>query len=115
MGKASRWIRNFLMGKREDKAKKTGTLVPDTTVVTHTPELRRRWSFRASLRANTISHNSSISFDSILMPKQDIFEYETLQKNVMPPTLNACTAATKIQAAYRSYLVIQCALCVCVF
>ncbi|KAL8545633.1 hypothetical protein ACS0TY_005677 [Phlomoides rotata] len=103
MGKAGRWIRNFLMGKREDKAKKTGTLL-DTPVVTHTPELRRRWSFRASLRANTISHKSSISFDSILMSKPATFEYETLQKHTMPPKLNAHAAATKIQAVYRSYL-----------
>lgn len=38
------------------------------------------------------------------MPKQALLEYETQQNKALPPRLNAHAAATKIQAAYRSYL-----------
>lgn len=96
------------MGKREDKAKETGHSVPaqtctstplGTMAVTTTPKVRRRWSFKSS------SHKSTRSFDSIFMPKQALLEYETQQNKALPPRLNAHAAATKIQAAYRSYLV----------
>lgn len=111
MGKASKWIRNLLMGKREDKAKETGPSVPAETctstslrtmVVTTTPKVRRRWSFKSSTKAS--SHKSTRSFDSIFMPKQALMESETQQNQAIPPRLNAHAAATKIQAAYRSYL-----------
>lgn len=112
MGKASKWIRNFLMGKREDKGKKTDPSVPaetctslGTLVVTNTPKVRRRWSFKRSTSTKAITHRSSRSFDSIVMPKQALLEYQTQQNNAMPLVLNAHAAATKIQAAYRSYLV----------
>ncbi|KAH6819098.1 hypothetical protein C2S51_002701 [Perilla frutescens var. frutescens] len=113
MGKASRWIRNLLMGKREDRAKETGPSVPaetcmmtslGTMVVTTTPKVRRRWSFKRPTSGKGISHRSTKSFDSIFTPKLALLEYETQQSKARPPTLNAHAAATRIQAAYRSYL-----------
>ncbi|KAL1536030.1 protein IQ-DOMAIN 19-like [Salvia divinorum] len=95
MGKASKWIRNLFMGKREDKAK--ASFPPETctsTSLATTPKVRRRWSFKRPPCAKPIAHKASKSFDSIYMPKQLV--------DCQP--LNANAAATRIQAAYRSYL-----------
>ncbi|XP_057763690.1 protein IQ-DOMAIN 19-like isoform X2 [Salvia miltiorrhiza] len=104
MGKASRWIRNLLMGgKREDKAKafppETCTSTSLGIMVVATPKVRRRWSFKRPPGPKPVTHKSSKSFDSIYMPKQDL-----LALPMTPPTLNAHAAATRIQATYRSYL-----------
>lgn len=45
------------------------------------------------------------------MPKQALLEYKTLENKAMPTTLNAHAAATRIQAFYRSYLVLDYTLC----
>lgn len=111
MGKAGKWIRNFLMGKREDKAKVIGAAetVEETVVVAAaaaTPKVKRRWSFKRPPTARPITHKSSLSFDSIYMPKQVLLDYEAHQNKVLVPTrMNAHAAAIRIQAFYRSYLV----------
>ncbi|KAK6163142.1 hypothetical protein DH2020_002983 [Rehmannia glutinosa] len=112
MDKASRWIRNFLMGKREDGGKKKVPSFPAETCklgtvspVNNTPQVRRRWSFKRSTSKKPITtHKSSRSFDSIVMPEQALLDYQIHQNNAMPLLLNAHAAATKIQAIYRSYL-----------
>ncbi|KAL0425381.1 UNVERIFIED_CONTAM: hypothetical protein Sradi_1072900 [Sesamum radiatum] len=115
MGKASKWIRNFLLGKREDRGKKTGPSLPPETSMSGTlalvsplnsPKVRRRWSFRRSTSTKAVtSHQSSRSLDFILTPKQALLEYQTDQQNYTAyRSLSAHTAATKIQAVYRSYL-----------
>ncbi|KAL0429499.1 UNVERIFIED_CONTAM: hypothetical protein Sradi_0575900 [Sesamum radiatum] len=112
MGKASKWIRNFLLGKREDRAKKTGPSLPPATSTLamisplNTPKARRRWSFKRSTSKNAVTaHESSKSLDSILTPKQALLEYQTDQQNYAAyRSLSAYAAATKIQAVYRSYL-----------
>ncbi|KAL0464206.1 UNVERIFIED_CONTAM: hypothetical protein Slati_0308200 [Sesamum latifolium] len=112
MGKASKWIRNFLMGKREDRGNKTGpSLPPPTTTLAvisplNTPKARRRWSFKRSTSTKAVTaHQSSRSLDSILAPKQALLEYQTDQQNyARHRSLSAHAAATKIQAVYRSYL-----------
>ncbi|KZV54419.1 protein IQ-DOMAIN 1-like [Dorcoceras hygrometricum] len=78
MGKAGKWIRNLLVG--------TGT---HAASVEEGPRVKRRWSFKRS-------HKTNKSFDSV--------EHGHNHNLVMPllPSTNA--AATKIQAAYRSYL-----------
>ncbi|XP_011078731.1 protein IQ-DOMAIN 14-like isoform X2 [Sesamum indicum] len=113
MGKASKWIRNFLMGKREDGAKKTGPSLPPETSTSgtlavtsplNTPKVRRRWSFRRSTSTKVVtSHQSSRSLDLILTPNQTLLEYQTDRQNYTT-SLSAHAAATKIQAVYRSYL-----------
>ncbi|KAK4410843.1 hypothetical protein Sango_0157300 [Sesamum angolense] len=114
MGKASKWIRNFLLGKREDRGKKTGPSLPPETSMSgtlalvsplNTPKVRRRWSFRRSTSTKAVtSHQSSRSLDFILTPKQALLEYQTDQQNYATyRSLSAHAAATKIQAVYRSY------------
>lgn len=97
------------MGKREDKAKVIGpaeTVEETVVVVAATPKVKRRWSFRRPPTARPITHKSSLSFDSIYMPKQVLLDYEAHQDKVLVPTrMNAHAAATRIQAFYRSYLV----------
>ncbi|KAK1432443.1 hypothetical protein QVD17_09339 [Tagetes erecta] len=133
MGKASRWIRNLLLGKKEDKIKKDGggsggdgVIIPPsppstTAIIPASP--RRRWSFRRSNSTQklAINHKSCRSFDSIMTSQllsQALFDYAIQHQNhnvkmvVSPKTRVACrvssavaaTAATKIQAAFRAYL-----------
>ncbi|PIN26591.1 hypothetical protein CDL12_00658 [Handroanthus impetiginosus] len=107
MGKASKWIRNLLMGKREDQGKIACPSVPaetctlDTPVVispVNIPKAKGRWSFKR------LTSKRARSFDSsILMPKQALLEY--CPTHTQPILLNQQAAATKIQAVYRSYLV----------
>ncbi|KAJ0893421.1 putative IQ motif, EF-hand binding, P-loop containing nucleoside triphosphate hydrolase [Helianthus annuus] len=127
MGKASRWIRNLLLGKKEDKINNGdhggGALIPSspppvTAIIPTTP--RRRWSFRRtnSTQKLVVNHKSSRSFDSIMnsqLLSQALFDYaiqhqsHTTKLVVTPTTTRvssvvAVNAATKIQAAFRSYL-----------
>ncbi|KAL7120138.1 hypothetical protein ACP275_02G105100 [Erythranthe tilingii] len=121
MGKASKWIRNLLMGKREDKCNKktclssaprdthTQAVISPANANANTPKERRRWSFKrsTSTKPNAPTHKSSRSFDSIIASKQASFlEYQTHHGNyyAMSLLLHAHAAATKIQAVYRSYL-----------
>ncbi|MFS7969662.1 hypothetical protein Hanom_Chr09g00811801 [Helianthus anomalus] len=128
MGKASRWIRNLLLGKKEDKINNGdhggGAIIPSspppvTAIIPTTP--RRRWSFRRtnSTQKLVVNHKSSRSFDSIMnsqLLSQALFDYaiqhqsHTTKMVVTPTTTRvssvvAVNAATKIQAAFRSYLV----------
>ncbi|CAH1421870.1 unnamed protein product [Lactuca virosa] len=128
MGKAGRWIKNLLLGKREEKInKKEGgpTSPPCTTAIipaTPSPSHRRRWSFRKSNNKEiVVNHKSCRSFDSIItsqLVSQAFFDYAIQQQNyttmlVVPPPKAAtyglprvvlAAAATRIQAAFRSYL-----------
>ncbi|KAK9292833.1 hypothetical protein L1049_020813 [Liquidambar formosana] len=69
MGKASKWIRNFLIGKKEEKDKKV-TLFPadfpatQTVIVPTTPKVKRRWSFGRLVGKET-GHKYSKSVDLI--------------------------------------------------
>ncbi|XP_057512461.1 protein IQ-DOMAIN 19-like [Actinidia eriantha] len=130
MGKASKWIRNLLMGKREDKNKKetTSFSAESLAILAATdPKEKRRWSFGRSSNVD-ISCNKSRSFESIVTIQPEtkvIAEFESKQNHatvkpvaghkttktiiqaklaaiVTGPLENA--AATKIQAIFRSYL-----------
>ncbi|XP_073307191.1 protein IQ-DOMAIN 19-like [Primulina huaijiensis] len=79
MGKAGKWIRNLLLGKGTHEA-----------IVGEGPKVIRRWSFKRS-------HKTIKSFDSAEHGHNHNFVIVPLL-----PSTNA--AATKIQAAYRSYL-----------
>ncbi|KAM5561546.1 hypothetical protein ABKV19_022242 [Rosa sericea] len=102
MGKASKWILNFLIGKQEKKKKNEALLtekcVSSTTKPIHlgSPKVKRRWSFGRS------SHRVSKSVDSIdttklpLKPQLNHAVWVSIQAE------NA--AATRIQAAFRAHL-----------
>ncbi|KAL6132565.1 hypothetical protein ACLB2K_064806 [Fragaria x ananassa] len=100
MGKASKWILNFLIGKQEkrNEALLTEKCVSSTPKPSHpgSPKVKRRWSFGRS------SHRVSKSVDSIdttklaLKPQQNHAVWVTIQAE------NA--AATRIQAAFRAHL-----------
>lgn len=125
MGKTSRWIRSLLGGKKEEKHKKYGSfsgenLVTATAIVPVTPKEKQRWSF---------GHKSSRALGSIV---STLNEDSTKQKNeqnfgmavAVAATATSQTtmvetnegsgkhsavghaAATKIQAIFRSYLVL---------
>ncbi|XP_051123599.1 protein IQ-DOMAIN 19-like isoform X3 [Andrographis paniculata] len=93
MGKAGKWIRNFLMGKREDTSKKTGHSVSSTDA----RKVRRGWSLK---RSSSTARRSSASFDWLPTLNQG----DNTKIQGMESALNAHDAATKIQAIYRSYL-----------
>lgn len=116
MGKASKWIRNFLIGKKDDKKKNdyANSLEYQSTKMGSqpgTPKVKRKWSFGKSAGKGA-SHKFSKSFDSIdasKLPVQPPIESGTHQNHVKALAAirvqveNA--AATKIQAVFRSYLV----------
>ncbi|XP_031396969.1 protein IQ-DOMAIN 14-like [Punica granatum] len=106
MEKASRWITNFLLGKKDDKR----YAVQKITGPPATPKVRRRWSFGRSSRKE-IRHRTSKSVDSVdasclvapskvVIPESQplLFQSAVISVDVE----NA--AATKIQAVFRGYL-----------
>ncbi|XP_038715071.1 uncharacterized protein LOC120008769 [Tripterygium wilfordii] len=129
MGRASRWVMNLLLGKKEEKGKDTssskvnaGTLI---TIVSRTPIYKRRWSF-GRIAGKEKAHKSSKSLDlstiKTIVLHADA-DSENQQNNmtlvaassisVMPTKHESDgitirvedAAATKIQAAFRSYLI----------
>ncbi|KAG6647243.1 hypothetical protein CIPAW_07G065200 [Carya illinoinensis] len=112
MGKVSKWIRNFLVGKREKKYKKIDATFPaehvhnKTDCQPGTPRTRRRWSFGTASGKKT-SHKYSksfYSFDTTKLPVQASAENEVLQNHAVLIADVEYAAATKIQAVFRSYL-----------
>ncbi|KAL3516256.1 hypothetical protein ACH5RR_023158 [Cinchona calisaya] len=88
MGKASKWIRNFLLGKKEEKEKDKKRVSSVATESLGSPkatllvsEEKRRWSFKKLTPAEKITHRNG-SFDSIAtghMVKQVLEEHEIEQ------------------------------------
>lgn len=112
MGKASKWIRNFLVGKREQKYKKIDATFSaeyvhnKTDCQPGTPKTRRRWSFgRATGKKATHKSKSFDSFDTTKLPVQASAENKVLQNHAVLIADVEYAAATKIQAVFRSYLV----------
>ncbi|KAL2478258.1 IQ-domain 19 [Forsythia ovata] len=123
MGKASKWIRNFLMGKREVKEKKSAdalvsaqSLGTPMEILPLTPKVKRRWSFKRSSSTKPITHKNNRSFDSIMIPRLGLLAYENeeihAERVVMARNesrnigmaIQANVAATRIQAVFRAYL-----------
>ncbi|KAK0600220.1 hypothetical protein LWI29_012813 [Acer saccharum] len=71
MGKASKWMVNFLLGKKEERTKKKDVafleengVANSAAIVPSSPKIRRRWSFgKSSSKEKT--HKSCKSLDSI--------------------------------------------------
>ena len=120
MGKASRWIRSLLGGKKEEKYKKKYASFSgeNVAIVPVTPKEKQRWSF---------GQKSSRAFGSIVStllvnegsPKQENEQSFCMAVTATAQTTTAETnggsgkqravehaAATKIQAVFRSYLVL---------
>jgi len=119
MGKASKWIRNFLLGKKDEKIKKIDAFSSEDIKSSNTgslivsPKVKRRWSFGKLTggRITSKMHKLSRSFDSGESAKlqiQALLETKTSRRlpTPLPRTYkDKNKAATKIQAGFRSYLV----------
>lgn len=128
MGKASRWMISFLLGKKEEKVKKKKDICfYDERVTTRTaiipsstPAYKRRWSFGKQAKKERV-YKGRRSFDSIVptpciatahRPSIALPTVETIKKVVAPvfaanrmrKTVEDA-AATRIQAVFRSHLV----------
>ncbi|CAK7340931.1 unnamed protein product [Dovyalis caffra] len=123
MGKASRWMINFLLGKREEKGKKKDISfhaerdTTPTAIVPSTPTYKRRWSFGKSAKKERVCKGRR-SLDSIITApysaNRSSFALPTTEaiKIIVTPTHGSYrirkavkdAAATRIQAVFRSYL-----------
>lgn len=123
MGKASKWIRNLLLGKKEENFKQIDSFCSEnktTNVVKNSSSnnssssnkmvVKRKWSFRKLTGGRStgkiIAHKACKSFDSIDSPKLQI---QALMYQTQTPRTAAefvRRAATRIQASFRSYLVL---------
>ncbi|KAK2365167.1 IQ-domain [Trifolium repens] len=120
MGKASKWIRNLLLGKKEDNLKQIDTFCSENKTANTVSSSRnsssnnnkivvkRKWSFRKLTSGRStgkvVAHKISKSFDSVDSPKLQI---QALMFQTQTPRTAAefvRTAATRIQASFRSYL-----------
>ncbi|WJX80233.1 hypothetical protein P8452_63258 [Trifolium repens] len=116
MGKASKWIRNLLLGKKEENLKQIDTFCSENktanTVNSSSSNnkivVKRKWSFRKLTSGRStgkvVAHKISKSFDSVDSPKLQI---QALMFQTQTPRTAAefvRTAATRIQASFRSYL-----------
>lgn len=134
MGKASRWLANFLLGKKEDKRRKSISISYDEgseTTPSATPS-SKRWSFGKLGSKGRDHKSSSRSLDSMNaatpLVKQAVSGLKNRHDNprVLAMAMAAVTkrkkkattyaaylirkavedaAATRIQAAFRSFLV----------
>ncbi|CAN7031131.1 hypothetical protein BRARA_H00779 [Brassica rapa] len=114
MGKTSKWIRNFLTGKKERTKEKINQSERGFTSTTPgTPKEKRRWSFRRSSAtapptcASTLK-DSSPPPQPPPPPQPFVVDSEDEQsKNVSAPEIAVAVedfAAVKIQACFRSHL-----------
>ncbi|CAJ1961050.1 unnamed protein product [Sphenostylis stenocarpa] len=120
MGKASKWIKTFLLGKKDEKIKKIDAFCPEDIKSSNTgslivsPKVKRRWSFgkltSGRIASKIVGHKFSRSFDSGDSAKLQIQALlETKTPRRLPTPLarthkDKNEAATKIQAGFRSYL-----------
>ncbi|CAL5194645.1 unnamed protein product [Lathyrus oleraceus] len=115
MGKASKWIRNLLLGKKEENFKQIDTFCSENKAANAVKNsssnkmvVKRKWSFRKLTSGRStgkiVAHKVSRSFDSIDSPKLQI---QALMFQTQTPRTAAefvKRAATRIQASFRSYL-----------
>ncbi|MED6181281.1 hypothetical protein PIB30_018016 [Stylosanthes scabra] len=113
MGKAGKWIRNFLMGKKEDKYKKIDAVRAESkSSAMDSPKVKRRWSFGRLTMGRTsgkvAGHKFSLSFDSgdsaKLQAQPPRRSLPIVEFKASINTRSKNSAATMIQAAFRSYL-----------
>ena len=115
MGKTSKWIRNFLTGKKERSKEKIiqSECGGFTSPVPGIPKEKRRWSFRRSsaTRPPACASTLKVSSPPSLPPPRQPFEVANVDtehdENKGAEIAMAVEefAAVKIQAYYRSHLV----------
>ncbi|KAL3573651.1 hypothetical protein D5086_024264 [Populus alba] len=117
MGKASRWMINFLLGKKEEKTKKNDVSfhAEKETTPTATPPYKRRWSFGKSAKKERV-YRGRRSLDSIIttpifrssfaLPTTEAIKKVVAQTHAVERKGRAVedAAATRIPAVFRSYL-----------
>lgn len=116
MEKASKWMRNYLIGKKEEKYKIDTSSAEKK--IAGSPKVKRRWSFGrktdGKITGNVAMHRFSRSFDSsdsaAKLKIQSVVETHQFPQSpsttlVETPNKIQSAAATRIQAAFRSYLV----------
>lgn len=113
MGKASKWIRNFLIGKKEERYKQIdGAGQRGSSSEVENSKVKRKWSF--GRRTGKVAEQKvSTSFDLTDSAKhqiiQALLQIRSSPSHTLPtpPPFSDIenAAATKIQAAFRSYLV----------
>lgn len=118
MGRATKWIRSFLLGKKDEKEnKKINTSVlaryvaPSSCLPLPTPKIKRRWSFgKPAARGN--AHKLSRSMDlaktaQLVMQARADFQLPRDRGLALLAKTGDVrhAAATRIQAIFRSYLV----------
>ncbi|KAL4029101.1 hypothetical protein IC575_012322 [Cucumis melo] len=109
MGKAGKWILNFLVGKKEDnekkrKKKKMGSS-SSSSFSDHHENLKLKWSFRKTSTKSSnllLTHNLSKSVNSI--DTIEAMNHVAIAEQRKPPSTVQNAAATTIQSAYRSHL-----------
>lgn len=123
MGKTSKWIRNFLTGKKEGSKEKINQgECGFTSTIPGTPKEKRRWSFRRSSATGPPPACAFIPKDSSPPPpppppppQQPFVVAITNSEDEKPKNASALAsefpvdveevAAVKIQACFRSHLV----------
>ncbi|CAI8619048.1 unnamed protein product [Vicia faba] len=116
MGKASKWIRTLLLGKKEENFKQIDTFCSEKKTANAVKSssssnkmvVKRKWSFRKLTGGRStgriVAHKVSKSFDSIDSSKLQI---QALMFQTQTPRTTAefvKRAATRIQASFCSYL-----------
>ncbi|GLT90548.1 hypothetical protein SLE2022_084740 [Rubroshorea leprosula] len=111
MGKASRWMINFLLGrKQKERKKETASLSfpEEKAAIFSASTFNKRWSFgKKSASMEITAHRSSRSLDSITAASLVAAATQATKTRVPIDTrsrANEDAAATRIQAAFRSYL-----------
>ncbi|KAF3454339.1 hypothetical protein FNV43_RR04786 [Rhamnella rubrinervis] len=114
MGKASRWIRNFLIGKKEDRKRNDASFSGENQTTKMgsqpgTPKVKRKWSFgKTSGKEATHKFSKSLDFiDPGKLPIQAVAKSESKQsfsKALAVIRAIEYAAAIKIQSVFRSYL-----------
>ncbi|XP_038890615.1 uncharacterized protein LOC120080123 [Benincasa hispida] len=105
MGKAGKWILNFLVGKKEENQKKKKKKICSSSLSDHSENLKLKWSFRKTSTKTTnllLTHNLSKSVNSI--DTIEAMKHLAIAEQKKPPSTVQNAAATTIQSAYRSHL-----------
>ena len=110
MGKAGKWILNFLLGKKDEnqkkkKKKKMGSS-SSSSFPDHPENLKLKWSFRKTSTKSSnllLTHHLSKSVNSI--DTIQALNHVAIAEQRKPPSTVQNAAATTIQSAYRSHLV----------
>lgn len=125
MGRASKWLISFLLGRKDDKGKRKnisisfedqGSLMEIPSAIPPASPFRCLWSFGKPVAASEVrALKGSRSFDSMTansLAKPAVLDMENQHEKTRVFAVAISKAiedvgATRIQAAFRSYLVLN--------